>query len=650
MKKASGSAAAAAAVAPTSPKGAAAAAEPNRQDPPLQELSSRLQQLETSIRQARTAYVESLRYPDGVVPGANREGGGDGSSSANKASTSTPGSFGRFFRRNRGTPSPQKDDPSTTAPTATTPGSPSKKGASATAPSPSKTNNRLRNNTPHGNNRGEPEAQFVDIPDSDAFVENLRRVAELVVTGENFVTSLQKREDAAFKRSQDKWKAKRDSLEGLAQSGSDDTANDASNNDDDNADVEHQDDYMQLFDLFFERNALEMIINLITGATFKLTDAERQDIEESLNAANASDDAAENASGQPGDGAKEEDEGDPGLITPTKSALQRLRLETVSVVPPFAIATQALQSVSIMIQNVSRATSLFILLSNNLINDLINLPLDLYVAAERQRQFDSGHEVRPRIFASPEVSELTTHFVTFLKSLALRMNAQTLQFFLRYPAEVVNTSRGGDEDAGPPDESVDSRSQKSVQVEFPLYERSLEFCAAHQDSFVRVTAMNICLNTLRLTTISPPEEIPGVDEEEAILQTDSLASPDGILHTAKPLPFQERLAIAQHTCTPSRVDRLISPIFTKLAERWNSLDEQIREIDSNRGLGEDAGNRDAALDNLAASRPRSEKMAKAKEKVRRERLIRAFKEKAANMQDELLLLEDVFKVSCHCVV
>jgi len=47
------------------------------------------------------------------------------------------------------------------------------------------------------------------------------------------------------------------------------------------------------------------------------------------------------------------------------------------------------------------------------------------------------------------------------------------------------------------------------------------------------------------------------------------------------------------------------------------------------------------------ARSKNEKVAKAKEKVRRERMIRAFKDKAADLQDELLLLEDVFKVSAY---
>jgi uncharacterized protein YdcH (DUF465 family) len=247
-------------------------------------------------------------------------------------------------------------------------------------------------------------------------------------------------------------------------------------------------------------------------------------------------------------------------------------------------------------------------------------------------------------FASPEVAELTTHFVTFLKSLALRMNAQTLQFFLKYPLE-TRPPRYSDESSAHDGEPDDGLVAPALQIEFPLYERALEFCAAHQDSFVRLTAMNICLNTLRLTTVSHFEEVhdrqdaspsrrPGSPVAPRSPVESVGSSPDGVLHNAKPLPFRERLAIAQYTCSPSRVERLVSPIFAKLAERWNSIDEQIREID---------GNVSDMSDSTLGGSP-SSKLAQAKEKVRRERMVRLLKDRAADMQDELLLLEDVFKV------
>jgi len=150
------------------------------------------------------------------------------------------------------------------------------------------------------------------------------------------------------------------------------------------------------------------------------------------------------------------------------------------------------------------------------------------------------------------------------------------------------------------------------------------------------------MNTLRLATVAEPGELddgtePARPPESPRTPRSPVAatglSPDGVLHNAKPLPFRERLAIAQFTCIPSRVERLISPILTKLAERWNSLDEQIRDIDGNMFEVSDG--------DLG---PTISKLARAKEKVRRERLLRTLKDRAADMHDELLLLEDVFKV------
>ena len=112
--------------------------------------------------------------------------------------------------------------------------------------------------------------------------------------------------------------------------------------------------------------------------------------------------------------------------------------------------------------------------------------------------------------------------------------------------------------------------------------------------------------------------------------------PDGTLLSAKALPFRERFAIAPFACIPSRVERLITLVFTKLAERWNALEEQIREIDRNKSIAESG-----ALDLRGV---RSEKAARAKEKFRRERLLRAFKDRTADLQDELFLLDDVFRV------
>jgi hypothetical protein len=460
----------------------------------------------------------------------------------------------------------------------------------------------------------------------EGIIEDLRRLAELVVVGENYVTTQEKKRAKTQERRMKRWNVDRDLIDGV-------NTTEESDDDEDGPDAPSP-AWADLFDLFFERNALGTMVDLLTGAAFDLGD--HVDHLRQLQVCKGGNDD------------------DPENVDPATAILDLPAAAQNKVwLPPLAIALQALQSISIFIQNVSRATSLYIILSNDHLNTLIDLSLDRYAAAESTRR--AGDETQGGIFASPEMTELTTHFVTLLKSLAMRMNAETLQFFLQYPKEGetgvpissphyspkrgTNGSTDDDEHAKESAAAEQQGTHEALQVSFPLYQRALDFCAAHQESFVRVTAMNICLNTLRLTTIEPTvvgtsdrEEEGAFGTTEAAVQSHrSLSSPDGALHTAQALPFRERLAIARHTCIPSRVERLIAPIFTKLSERWTALDEAMREIDEHTGQ-------------TSENKGPFEKVAKAKEEVRRKRSVRAFLDRAANMQDELLLLEDVFKV------
>jgi hypothetical protein len=211
------------------------------------------------------------------------------------------------------------------------------------------------------------------------------------------------------------------------------------------------------------------------------------------------------------------------------------------------------------------------------------------------------------------------------------MNAETLQFFLTYPTEredeiVQIKSAHEDDDLQAPTSPVSKPVQVgTVEVDFPLYGRALEYCSAHQDNFIRVTAMNICLNTLRLATVSPVEANDSIGEKES---RDVSFGPQS-------LPLRERLAIAQHVCSPDRVESLVSPIFTKLAQLWGSMDEQIREIDLLR---------EGIIQQEGGTRVRDSKMEKAKLETKRKKLTDSLQNTVADMQDELLLLEDVFKV------
>jgi Uncharacterised conserved protein len=442
-------------------------------------------------------------------------------------------------------------------------------------------------------------ARFVDmtLEEEEDLIELLRRTAELAVMGE--------KAGAAAQNKAEKLRSRND---------------DYAEDNESRAEIEM---HVALFENFFERNALGLMVKLVTGESFirrahtrdtsdastelPLEDLDGNESVASMNAINKDVEYVDN----------------------------EVNTSQVLFLPPIQIALQAIQSVSILIQNVSRATSLYFLLSNNYVNDLINLPLDKYTMAERIKRGDTLNvSMAQQKIGSQEISELTTHYVTFLKSLALRMNAETLQFFLKYPndsesfsskSHVKTVSVEGESNSNSEISTITKPVQvSSTEVEFPLYARSLEFCSFHQDRFIRVTVMNICLNTLRLATVNRSEEINFES---------NISSPDGSL--CQTLPFRERLAIAQHVCEPSRVEALVSPIFTKLAQIWGNIEEQIREIDLLRvGINENAG----------GTRIRDPKMEKAKSEAKKNRLVESLKDSLADLQDELLLLEDVFKV------
>jgi len=240
------------------------------------------------------------------------------------------------------------------------------------------------------------------------------------------------------------------------------------------------------------------------------------------------------------------------------------------------------------------------LLSNNRVNELIGLPLRVYAEAqEREHEERCGGEVKVKRQwkDSAEMNELATHFISFLKTLAMRMTTETLQFFLSYPT------------AGEEEEEVFT-SETNVDVKFPLYARALEFCGADQDSFVRVTAMNICLNTLRLATVP-------TTSAESSSGLENFSTPDTSLSEVD-LPQRERLAIAHHVCSPSRVQELVSPIFSRLAQICGDLEEAIKHLDGD------------ALE-------------KENEAVRRKHKS-CIRDVVGTLQDELMLLDDVLKV------
>lgn len=112
---------------------------------------------------------------------------------------------------------------------------------------------------------------------------------------------------------------------------------------------------------------------------------------------------------------------------------------------PKKVKVQLLQTLSMLVQNVRRKTSVFYLLSNNYVNKLIGTPLDF------------------------NDEEILAYYITLLKSLAMRLDTETIKFFfLQYPEPV-----------------------------FPLYIEATKFFS-HKDQMVRATVRTITLQVYRI--------------------------------------------------------------------------------------------------------------------------------------------------------
>lgn len=497
-----------------------------------------------------------------------------------------------------------------------------------------------------GKNKAIPvDARFISLAsgDEEEMIELLRRIAELVVQGE---------QRAATQMD-------------IQTSMSADTASNASVGDLSAATGDPMGNENAIFEYFCEVNVMSTIVNISTGAAFRipLSVTKGTEIETGAVPKKSEGNAISN-------GEEEEKEELAEIFTTTSidesengvevSPLASSSLPPRSLyLPPISIAIQAIQSISILVQNVARATSLYFLLSNNIVNDLINLPLQFYNDAEiykRQEmlgRMQSNTPTRRRGNESAEMSELTTTYVAFLKSLAMRMNSDTLQFYLTYPIQSMN--------------DLDFSA-----IQFPLYARALQFCDPDEDAFVRTTAMNICLNTLRLTTKGGPLLAKRVNPASRLKSEESKGNshsrpdmkecPDGTsLHLSDDLPFQERLAISHYVCVPSRVQSLTAGIFTKMAKLCGSVEEAIRSMDridgaltecfvvmeKNRDKNNSSsspGVDEALLEMDEESRIADEQAKIESLQIERIQYAKLFSDRVADFQDEFLLLEDILQV------
>lgn len=111
---------------------------------------------------------------------------------------------------------------------------------------------------------------------------------------------------------------------------------------------------------------------------------------------------------------------------------------------PKTVKVQLLQTLSMLVQNIRRETSLYYLFSNNYVNQLI------------ATQFDWSDE------------EILGYYISFLKSLALRLNRETVKFFFN------------------------ERSKS-----FPLYVEAVRFFG-HHEQMVRTAIRNLTLQVYRV--------------------------------------------------------------------------------------------------------------------------------------------------------
>ncbi|ETM02834.1 hypothetical protein, variant, partial [Phytophthora nicotianae] len=132
--------------------------------------------------------------------------------------------------------------------------------------------------------------------------------------------------------------------------------------------------------------------------------------------------------------------------------------------PSMPVQVQLLQTMSILVQNITTRTSLYYILSNNHVNRLLECPFEV----------DRDDDVRD-------------WYVTLLKALSLRLNEETVQFFL-------DTQPAGED------------------FRFPLYARALQFGRCNE-TMVKVAVKTLTLNVLR---------VPDARVRRFVLQYDDL--------------------------------------------------------------------------------------------------------------------------------
>ncbi len=149
--------------------------------------------------------------------------------------------------------------------------------------------------------------------------------------------------------------------------------------------------------------------------------------------------------------------------------------EGAGVARSIAVKAQVVQTVSILVQNVRNETSLYYLLSNNYINVLVSIPLSK--------------------FTNAALDELMPVYISFLKTLALRLSSSPTLFQFFVDAETGQT--------------------------FPLFTAAINAASsdfAKTDRMVRSTALNIVVNVCKIQHDAIRRVIgDSVDEQRILL-------------------------------------------------------------------------------------------------------------------------------------
>lgn len=153
-----------------------------------------------------------------------------------------------------------------------------------------------------------------------------------------------------------------------------------------------------------------------------------------------------------------------------------------------------MQTLSIMIQNLRSETSIFYLFSNNHINDIVQLGFDF------------------------EDEEVLGYYISFLKTISLKLNASTVQFFFQDNGEVSA---------------------------FPLYSEALRF-VNHKEGMVRTAVRTLTLNVFSI--------------KESLVQDFVVAKPANNY-------FSEIAILAAEQCQVS-IYRIVKPVMNSFMPVW----------------------------------------------------------------------------------